>query len=137
MLCGVARITTAVDIAFQHLQPQPVALFLRHRVGHFLRQYAGFAHQRLRVMNQLKIGIAGVAIDRQLQGVDPTRAGGDQRNHRTAKACRKGIDVDTNFLLLGNIEHVQRDDARNTQLQQLQGQVQVTLKIGGIDDVNQ
>ncbi|SRN27294.1 Uncharacterised protein [Shigella flexneri] len=40
-------------------------------------------------------------------------------------------------MLLGNVEHVQRHDAGNAEFQQLQRQVQVTLKVRRIHHVNQ
>ncbi|MNS78688.1 hypothetical protein D3C72_1123130 [compost metagenome] len=70
-------------------------------------------------MNQLQIGIARMAIDRQFQGINPARTGRDQRNDRAAETGGKRIDINANFLLLGDIEHIQRHDARNAQLQQL------------------
>lgn len=47
------------------------------------------------------------------------------------------IDVDAQLLFLRNVEHVERHDAGNTQLQQLQRQVEVALEVGGVDHVDQ
>jgi hypothetical protein len=51
------------------------------------------------------------------------------------RAARASID--THLLLFGDIQHVQRDDAGDPQLQQLQRQIEVSLQVGGIDHVNQ
>ena len=49
----------------------------------------------------------------------------------------EGVDIDTHLLLFGDIQHVQRDDAGDPQLEQLQRQIEVSLKVGGINHVNQ
>ena len=115
----IACVGAAVDIAFQHLQTKPQALSGGHAVIHLLRQLSGFAQQRLGVVDQFDVGIARVAVNRQLQGVNAARAGRNQRHHRAAQTGGEGIDVDAQLLLLGDVEHVQRHDAGNTQLQQL------------------
>lgn len=70
-------------------------------------------------MHQFDVGIARVAVNRQLQGVNAACAGRNQRNHRAAQTGGEGVDVDAQLLLLGDVEHVKRYDAGNTQLQQL------------------
>ena len=115
----IACVGAAVDIAFQHLQAKPQTLSGGHAVVHLLRQLPGFAQQGLGVVHQFDVGIARVAVNRQLQGVNAACAGRNQRNHRAAQACGEGIDVDAQLLLLGDVEHVKRHDAGNTQLQQL------------------
>ncbi len=119
ILRGITGIGAAVDIAFQHLQAEPVTLFERHAVRHLLSKDPGFPQQRLGVVHQLHVGIAAVAVNRQLESINAARAGGDQRHHRAAQAGGEGIDVDTDLLLFRNIEHVQRHHAGDTQLQQL------------------
>lgn len=69
-------------------------------------------------MDQFDVGIARVAVNRQLQGVNAACAGRNQRNHRAAGRA-EGIDVDAQLLLLGDVEHVKRYDAGDPQLQQL------------------
>ena len=115
----IACVGAAVDIAFQHLQAKPQTLSGGHAVIHLLRQLPGFAQQRLGVVHQFDVGIARVAVNRQLQGVNAARAGRNQRNHRAAQTGGEGIDVDAQLLLLRDVEHVKRHDAGNTQLQQL------------------
>ena len=115
----MSGIGAAVDIPFQHLQAEPQALFCRHAAVHLLRQPFGFAQQRLGVMHQLNVAVSRVAVNRQLQGVDTASAGRDQRNHRTAQARGERIDVDAQLLFFRNVEHVERHDAGDPQLQQL------------------
>ena len=44
------------------------------------------------------------------------------------------VGVDADALALGHVDHVQGDDDRHAQLQDLRGQVEVALEVGGIDD---
>ena len=85
--------------------------------------------QRLGIMDQLNGVVFFVAIDRQLQCFNAARTSGNQWNHRTAKTSGEGVDIDTDLLFLSNIQHVQCDDAGNTQLKQLQRQVEVAFKV--------
>ena len=78
-----------------------------------------------------------MAIDGELQGINPASARRDQRNHRATQARGEGVDVDAQLLFLRNVEHVERHDAGDPQFQQLQRQIKVTLEIGGIDHVDQ
>ena len=87
ILRGITRIGAAVDIAFQHLQTQPAALFERHIFGHRVGEGIRFLQQRLGIMDQLDSVVFFVAIDRQLQRFNAAGAGGNQRNHRAAKTC--------------------------------------------------
>ena len=87
ILRGITRICAAVDIAFQHLQAQPAALFERHIFGHRVGEGIRFLQQRLGIMDQLDSVVFFVAIDRQLQRFNAAGAGGNQRNHRAAKTC--------------------------------------------------
>ncbi|MNZ67463.1 hypothetical protein D3C78_857140 [compost metagenome] len=66
LLRGIASVATAINIAFQHLQAKPAALFFRHRLRHFLRQMIGFLQEWFGIMHQLEIGVLRVAIDGQL-----------------------------------------------------------------------
>ncbi|MNG78485.1 hypothetical protein D3C79_370640 [compost metagenome] len=76
-------------------------------------------------------------IDGLFQQANAVGLGRNHGYHRTAKALGQGGDIDLNILALGNILHVQGHDARNTQLQQLQRQVEVAFQVGGIDHVDQ
>ncbi|VFS32938.1 Uncharacterised protein [Enterobacter cancerogenus] len=88
-------------------------------------------------MHQLNVAVSGVTVNRQLQGINAASAGRNQRHHRAAQTGRERIDINTQVLLFRNVEHVERDDAGNAQLKQLQRQVEVTLQVGGVHDVNQ
>ena len=78
-----------------------------------------------------------MTVEGNLQRFDPASAGRDQRNDRAAETGGEGVDIDTHLLLFGDIQHVQRDDAGDPQLEQLQRQIEVSLKVGGINHVNQ
>ena len=80
-------------------------------------------------MHQFDGVVFFIAIDRQFQRFNAAGAGGDQRNHRAAKTGGEGVDINTDLLFLSNIQHVQGDDTGNTQLKQLQRQVEVALKV--------
>ena len=73
-ICRMSGIGAAIDIAFQHLQAEPLALFCRHAFVHLLRQQIGFAQQRAGVMHQLNVVISRVTVNRQLQGINPASA---------------------------------------------------------------
>ena len=134
---GITGVGAAIDIAFQHLHAQPVALTFRDLLRHLFCQVIGFAQQRLWIVNQLNRLVALMAVNRHFQCFNSASTGGHQRHNRAAEARRERIHVDTDLLFLGNIEHVQRDHARNAQLEQLQRQVEVTFEVGGVDHVNQ
>ncbi len=132
----MARIGAAVDIAFQHLQAEPQALSGGHAVVHLLRQQTGFAQQRLRIVHQLNVGVARVAVNGQLQRVNSAGTGRNQRHYRAAQTRGEGIDVDTQLLFLCDVEHVERHNAGDPQLKQLQRQIEVTLQVRRIDHVD-
>ncbi|CCK04204.1 hypothetical protein BN129_2962 [Cronobacter sakazakii 701] len=134
---GIARDAAAVNIAFKHLQGEPAALLEGEFVRHRRRQRFGRVNERGGVMHTLDSLVARVAIKRELQAVYPACAGGDQRHHRAAEAFRQRVDINANILLFSDIEHVERDHAWDAELQQLQRQVEVALKVGGIHHVYQ
>ncbi len=76
-------------------------------------------------------------VDHLFQHADAVGAGGDHRYYRAAEARRQRGDVDIDMLAFGDVEHVQRHDAGDAQLQQLQRQVEVALQVGGVDHVDQ
>ena len=88
-------------------------------------------------MDQLNIAVRLMTVEGNLQRFDPASAGRNQRNDRAAEARGEGIDIDTHLLLFGNIQHVQRHDAGDPKLKQLQRQIEVSLEVGGVDHVNQ
>ena len=55
-------------------------------------------------------------------------------HHRHAELLRQPVDVDRDALPLGDVDHVQRDDDRHAQLQDLRRQVEIALQVGRIDD---
>ena len=58
------------------------------------------------------------------------------RNDWTAQLFAQLRDVDAVSVLIHDVHHVQCDDGRNVQLQQLCGEIQVSLQVGGVDDVD-
>ena len=88
-------------------------------------------------MHQLNVMISLVTVNGQLQRINTASARRDQRNDRATQARGEGIDVDTKLLFLRNVEHVERHDAGDAQLQQLQRQIKVTFEIGSVDHVDQ
>ncbi|MNT57392.1 hypothetical protein D3C86_1654020 [compost metagenome] len=62
-------------------------------------------------------------VDHLLQHANAVGFGGHHRHHRTAETRRQCRDIDINFLAFGDIQHIQRDNAGDAQLQQLQRQV--------------
>ena len=57
-------------------------------------------------------------------------------NDRHAELLRQLLYVDHVAALLDDIHHVQRDNDRNAHLEQLGGQVQVALDVGGVHQVH-
>ncbi|CCK16313.1 hypothetical protein BN136_2323 [Cronobacter universalis NCTC 9529] len=134
---GIARHAVAVDIAFEHLQPEPAALLGGEIAGHRRCQRLCCLRKRRRVMDALNRLITFVAVNGELQAVDAAGAGRNQRHHRAAEAACQRVDINTDVLFIGDIQHVERDHARNAELQQLQRQVEVALKVGGVHHVYQ
>ena len=58
------------------------------------------------------------------------------RNDWTAQLFAQLRDVDAVSVLVHDVHHVQCDDGRNVQLQQLCCEIQVPLQVGGVDDVD-
>ena len=88
-------------------------------------------------MDQRKIAVRLMTVEGDLQRFDPPSASRYQRNDRATETGGEGVDIDPHLLLFGDIQHVQRDDAGDPQLEQLQRQIEVALEVGGIDHVNQ
>ena len=62
----------------------------------------------------------------------PSRGG---LHHRAAQLTGQLLGVDLVAVLADHVHHVDGDDHRDTQLGKLGGQVEVTLQIGAVDDV--
>ncbi|CCJ99879.1 hypothetical protein BN130_2607 [Cronobacter malonaticus 507] len=134
---GVARNAAAVDIAFEQLQPEPAALPGGEVAGHRCRQGFCRLRKRRRIMDVLHIFVTLVTINGEFQTADSTRACRHQRHHRAAKAGRQRVNINADILLFSDIQHIERDHARNAKLQQLQRQVEIALKVGGVHHVYQ
>ena len=62
--------------------------------------------------------------------------GGGDRDHRNAQHGLHGVDVDGTLIAHQFIHHVQRHHHGNAHFQQLHGQIQVSLDVGGVHDVD-
>ena len=77
-------------------------------------------------------GIDG-SLDDVLHAAALQRRGGDDG---AAQLAGQAVDVDLVAVLLHQVHHVQRDYDRDAQVQDLAGQIQVALKISGVDQVD-
>src|SRR5450759_227333 len=68
--------------------------------------------------------------------VGPPVAHPDHRHNRDAEQFGKQVDVNLDAPALRRIHHVEGDDERHSQLEQLGGQVEVSFDVAGIDDVD-
>lgn len=76
-------------------------------------------------------------IDLGLERIEPATAhcnGGDDRHPQFA---RQNFRIERQPVPLGQIDHVERDDDRQAQRDELQGEAEVIVEIGGIDDHDQ
>ena len=72
---------------------------------------------------------AGGAGDLRLQLLHPFATTGDHRHHLAAEAACKPFNIDLQASGAGNIDHVEGDDNRHPHLDDLRGQVKVSLQI--------
>lgn len=61
---------------------------------------------------------------------------GDGLNDRHPEPCFERGDIDIDAVRLRLVHHVQRDHRRNSHVEQLQRQEEVTIELRGIDDVD-
>ena len=57
-------------------------------------------------------------------------------NDRAAELARELVDVDRVAVLLDEVHHVEGDDHRQAQFENLRGQIQVALQVGRVDQVD-
>jgi hypothetical protein len=84
-------------------------------------------------------GRSGVACAREngrAQLGDALAGRGDHRDHGAAETFGQARDVDRQSALARGVHHVQRDQRRHAHLDQLCGQVEIALQVGGVDDVD-
>ena len=77
-------------------------------------------------------GIDG-GLDNVLHAAALQRRGGDDG---ATQLAGQAVDIDLVAVFLHQVHHVQRDNDRDTQVQDLAGQIQVALKVGGVDQVD-
>ena len=66
----------------------------------------------------------------------PIFAGGN-RNYRNGENVGNGVQINIDIVLADFVHHVESQDHGDFQLHQLKGQVEISLQIGGIQDVDQ
>ncbi|CNU07287.1 Uncharacterised protein [Salmonella enterica subsp. enterica serovar Bovismorbificans] len=88
-------------------------------------------------MHQFDVVVSVVTVNGQFQRLDTAAASRYQRYDRATQTRGQSVDINTNLLFFGDIQHVERDNTGNTQLQQLQRQIEVALQIGGVHNVYQ
>ena len=137
---GTAALTCAVtsDVAFQQLQRGPVRRVPGAR--------AAGQHRDQLVEHRLVLGADGRAVrleggrvarqvDRRVdQLADALVSRGDQADDRDAERGLEHVRLDVDAVLLGHVAHVQPDDQRGVERQQLRDQVQAALERGRVDD---
>ena len=77
------------------------------------------------------------AGQRRLQLVEATLAHRDGRDHRHAEFAFEHLGVELQAVALGKIDHVERDNDRQAECDQLEREAQVVVEIGGIDHHDQ
>ena len=70
------------------------------------------------------------------QLVDALVSGSGNRNDGDAEEGLHAVDINGAVVGLDLIHHVERNDHRNIHLQKLHGKIEVSLDVGGIDDVD-
>ena len=139
----VAHVLTEVEacehflIALKQLDRKPAALAL---LGHVLDKAADLAERVLDLIGKLVLcrrrSRSRSLFSRlhQLPGAPALERGG--LNNRHAQRCGQLFDVDRVASLLDDVHHVERDDDRDAHFEQLGGEVQVALDVGGVDQVH-
>ena len=122
---------------FDELQGKPFGAldaFVAERVGDFRARLfdaliKGDVHRRhRRVLQKGRQSLFEV--------LDALFTGGHQTHDRAAKFLGKGLKVDVDLAVLGDVEHVDRHEHGHAHFDELRGQIQVALKVGGVDDVD-
>jgi len=85
---------------------------------------------------QLAEGRAGHLQDGVLEALDALLAVAHGGHHRASQEPLQGGQVDPQALLLGVVHHVQDEDHGPVQLQELGGEVEVALQVGGVQHVD-
>ena len=57
-----------------------------------------------------------------------------KRHHRDAEVSGQPVDIDPDPLAPGHVHHVESDDHRDAQFQDLRHQIEIAFQIGGIDN---
>ena len=133
---GDAELFQHLVVTLEDLDGVPALLFLGHGMyGGLLDVGNGMLHgtgegvhgDGLAVLGSLHGGLGGLHDAGTLQGGD--------LHHRAAQLTGQLLGVDLVAVLADHIHHVDGDDHGDAQLGKLGGQVEVTLQIGSVDDV--
>ena len=68
---------------------------------------------------------------------DAALADGDGLDHRHAELCFEPLRIELEAVALGEIDHVERDDRRQPELDQLQREAEMIVEVGRVDDDEQ
>ena len=133
---GDAELFQHLVVTLEDLDGVPALLFLGHGMyGGLLDVGNGMLHgagegvhgDGLAVLGSLHGGLGGLHDTGTLQGGD--------LHHLAAQLTGQLLGVDLVAVLADHIHHVDGDDHGDAQLGKLGGQVEVTLQIGAVDDV--
>ena len=81
-------------------------------------------------------GVGEELADAVLELADARGAGGDDAHDGAAEGLLKLVEADFDLVLLRDVEHVDDDEHRHAHLDELCGEVEVALEVGGVDDVD-
>ena len=84
-------------------------------------------------LRALAVLVVGCCVHQDVQAGFPA---GGYRDHRDAQHFRQAVQVDLHAPLLDNVHHVQGQDHRLAQLDQLQSQIQVALQGRGVRHID-
>ena len=71
-----------------------------------------------------------------LKFTHPLLARCDQSHNRATERLLQSLEIHLNFVVLGNVEHIDGHDHRNAHFNELRRQVKVSFQVGGINDVD-
>ncbi len=134
MQIGVGR---QIVVGLEHLQRQPVAVGGVVLVQVLLQVGDGLLHHLVvRQRETAALHAGGHRQHARLEFQGSLAGGGHDGHHRAAQFLGELLHVDVDTALARHVHHVQGDDHGHTHLQQLHGQVEIALQVGGIHHVD-
>ena len=76
-------------------------------------------------------------VDRSVQFGNAAAADGYGLDHRHSKLALERARIEFQSIALGKIDHVERDDRRQSKLDQLKRETQVIVEVRGVEDDDQ